>query len=54
MKNVPKKIFLQLGDLTKEELKNCDFEDLRINGQITWHDERIDNSDIEYTLTLKQ
>ena len=44
MKNIPKKIYLQVGDV--EDL-DISFKELR---GITWSTERIDSSDIEYIL----
>lgn len=44
MKNVPKTIFLQVGDL---EDSNIDFAEL---GDVTWSAERIYKTDIEYIL----
>ena len=41
MKNIPKKIYLQIGEADKD----CDFNDLH---GITWCDERINDNDIEY------
>ncbi len=45
MKNIPKKIYLQIGE-------DCDAEDfakIRHN-ELTWCEDRICNNDIEYTL----
>jgi hypothetical protein len=44
MKNIPKKIYLQIGDA--DEVTN-DFDEL-YKGEITWADERINENDIEY------
>ena len=44
MNNIPKRIFLQVGDL---EDSNIDFAELR---DVTWSAERIYDTDIEYTL----
>ena len=44
MKNIPKRIFLQVGDL---EDSNIDFAELR---DVTWSAERIYDTDIEYIL----
>jgi hypothetical protein len=45
MKNIPKKIFLQLG--FKDECE--DFKEL-FNEAVTWADCRLDRGDIEYVL----
>ena len=44
MDNIPKSIFLQVGDL---EDSNIDFAELR---DVTWSAERIYDTDIEYIL----
>lgn len=44
MKNIPKRIFLNVGDL---EDSNIDFAELR---DVTWSDDRIYDTDIEYIL----
>ena len=44
MKNLPKRIFLQVGDL---EGSNIDFAEL---GDVTWSADRIFGTDIEYIL----
>ena len=44
MNNIPKRIFLQVGDL---EDKNIDFDELR---DVTWSADRIYDTDIEYIL----
>lgn len=45
MNNIPKKIYLQIGDdvETSDNFKNLE--------GVTWANERVNNSDIEYTLT---
>ena len=48
MKNIPKKIYLQIGDLTPDEVKDIDFKDL---AEVSWCDERIYKSDIEFVLS---
>ena len=42
MKNIPNKIYLQIGDNTP---KDVDFNDL---DEVTWCAERISKNDIEY------
>ena len=44
MKNIPKKIFLQVGDLEDD---NVDFSEL---SDVTWSSERIYKNDVEYIL----
>lgn len=44
MNNIPKRIFLQVGDL---EDSNIDFAELH---EVTWSAERIYDTDIEYIL----
>ena len=44
MKNIPKKIFLQVGDLEDD---NVEFSEL---SDVTWSAERIYKNDIEYIL----
>lgn len=44
MKNIPKRIFLQVGEL---EDNNIDFAELR---DVTWSAERIYKTDIEYII----
>ena len=44
MKNIPKRIFLNVGDL---EDSNIDFAELH---DVTWSAERINDTDIEYIL----
>lgn len=43
MKNIPKKIFLQIGDGCPDDV---DFDEL--SDDVTWWDERIFSNDIEY------
>ena len=47
MKNIPNQIYLQLGfepdEFSEDDFKNCT--------EISWNDERIFDSDIEYVLT---
>ena len=44
MKNIPKKIFLQVGDLEDD---NVEFSEL---SDVTWSAERIYKTDVEYIL----
>lgn len=48
MKNIPKKIYLQVGDLNPEEVKDIDFNDL---AEVSWCSDRIYKSDIEFVLS---
>lgn len=52
MKNIPEKIYLQIGDDADVTFDGsiADFNDL-FKGAISWSDERINENDIEYTLT---
>lgn len=54
MKNIPEKIYLQIGDadVTIDNEIN-DFNDL-FAGAITWADSQINDSDIEYSLKKQQ
>lgn len=51
MKNIPKKIYLQIGDDADITISNSipDFNDL-CKEAITWSTERINDNDIEYVL----
>ena len=51
MKNIPDKIYLQIGD--DADITTNDFNDLSREA-ITWDDERINDNDIEYELRSKQ
>ena len=42
MKNIPNKIYLQIGEKTP---KDADFEELN---EVTWCQDRINDNDIEY------
>ena len=44
MKNIPKRIYLQIGDLTDEEKRELDFNEL---SEVCWSSEKIFDSDIE-------
>lgn len=45
MENIPKRIYLQIGDLTDEEKKGLDFNEL---SDVCWSSEKIFSSDIEF------
>lgn len=45
MKNLPKRIYLNIGDGVPEDV---DFRDL---SEVTWSEERMFDSDIEYVIT---
>ena len=45
MKNVPNKIYLQVGELTDEEMREVDFDDL---SEVTWCKDNIFPTDIEF------
>ena len=51
MKNIPKKIYLQIGgsDVTIDK-STTDWNDL-FHGAITWADHRINENDIEFVLS---
>lgn len=48
MKNIPKRIFLNLGEIEHSGVK--DFKEL---SEITWSEERVFDSDIEYIRVTK-
>ena len=48
MKNIPKRIFLNLGEIEHSGVK--DFNEL---SDITWSEERVFDSDIEYIRVTK-
>jgi len=50
IKNIPKKIYLNLGFDKDELLQDEDFKDLNYHGEITWCEDKINDTDIEYTL----
>tara|TARA_R110002167_G_scaffold81296_2_gene222662 strand:+ start:955 stop:1113 length:159 start_codon:yes stop_codon:yes gene_type:complete len=50
MKNIPKKIYLQIGDYSKDELKDLDFKDISRSGQISWCEDRINQTDLVFIL----
>ena len=45
MKNLPDKIYLNLGDLTEEVLNDIDFHDL---SEVTWSDDDVQGRNVEY------
>ena len=47
MKNLPDKIYLNLGDLTEEVLNDIDFHDL---SEVTWSDDDVQGRNVEYVL----
>ena len=47
MKNLPKKIYLNLGDLTEEEYNELDFHDL---SEVTWSEDDVQGRNVEYVL----
>ena len=47
MKNIPKRIYLQVDGYNE---KPEDFKDLR---EVTWCENKINKTDIEYTRTIK-
>lgn len=50
MKNIPKKIYLQIGDECPDDI---DFNDLSL-GDITWSIDRVYDSDICYVLSNEE
>jgi len=50
IKNIPKKIYLNLGFDKDELLQDEDFKDLNHHGEVTWCEDKINDTDIEYTL----
>jgi len=46
MKNIPKYIFLQIG----EDCERDDFNDIRAKEEVTWNDERLNDNDIKFEL----
>jgi len=52
MKNIPEKIYLQTG-LNEDEIKDSDFNDLTKSEIVSWCEDRIFDTDIEYTLSSK-
>ena len=50
MKNLPKKIYLNLGDLSEEEYNELDFHDL-FSEEVTWSEDDVQGRNVEYTHT---
>lgn len=50
MKNIPEKIYLQVGDLADEEIRETDFNDLS-EEDITWCVDKVFPTDIEFACT---
>ena len=49
MKNLPKKIYLQIGE------PECDdFDEIELNNEVTWCADRINPNDVEYCLNDKK
>lgn len=48
MKNLPKKIYLNLGDLSEEEYNELDFHDL---SEVTWSEDDVQGRNVEYVRT---
>ena len=47
MKNLPDKIYLNLGDLTEEEYNELDFHDL-FSEEVTWSEDDVQGRNVEY------
>ena len=45
MKNIPKRIYLQIGDLADKDDRNTDFNEL---SDVCWSREKIFRTDIEF------
>lgn len=45
MKNVPERIYLQVGEMTDEEFREIDFHDL---DEVTWCEDKAFKTDIEF------
>lgn len=50
MKNLPEKIYLNLGDLTEEEYNELDFHDL-FSEEVTWSEDDVQGRNVEYVRT---
>lgn len=48
MKNLPEQIYLNFGELSKEELKDTDYKDIRNEWEITWCEDPIFTGDQKY------
>ena len=51
MKKIPKRIFLNLGDFTKEEVEEIGFKKFKRDYEVTWSEDQIGDNDIEFKLT---
>lgn len=47
MKNLPDKIYLNLGDLSEEEYNELDFHDL---SEVTWSEDDVQGRNVGYVL----
>ena len=47
MKNLPDKIYLNLGDISEEEYNELDFHDL-FSEEVTWSDDDVQGRNVEY------
>lgn len=45
MKNLPNKIYLQVGEMTADEIREADFDEL---SEVTWCKEKVSPTDIEF------
>lgn len=45
MKNLPNRIYLNLGELTDEELRDCDFDEL---DEVTWSQDDVQGENVAY------
>ena len=54
IKNIPKKIYLNLGFDKDELIEDIDFEELWQSGEITWCRDKINDTDIEYYASQQQ
>lgn len=45
MKNLPDKIYLNLGELSEDELNETDFKDL---SEVTWSEDYVQGMNVEY------
>lgn len=54
MKNIPKAIYLQIGEIYDDVDLDCLEDDFFDCEEVTWHHERINDSDIEYQLVEKE
>lgn len=48
MKNLPDKIYLNLGELSEEEFNETDFQNL---SEVTWSEDDVQGRNVEYTRT---